>query len=309
MNLVAYFPAEISEENFVNSVNCDLSDIKCSFFKIGCKLIIANQRRYYISLGFDNIVDAADALFGLKKSTTYELMSIAKAFCDDDNPMILKEVYASYSQSQLAFFTTIKKYASGFINLCKPDDTIEKMRKAKKCWDKISYQKIANCYSLDDVICAYEADNPNISDIVQDYNQVLANVEAVNSQPIVVVDNSVLSEAKEKIQENSEYPEKYEGLCRALAEYYKSFNGAIHQSVLMSDFMRLAFITIKAQIFALSKNRSFFKYFIRDIVSEFLNEYNYFIKLHDRKQGNSVFANVLASVLTEKIIESKDSMF
>ena len=131
-----YTPAKTVEENFVNLVRLELNDIKKTFFKIGFRLCEANRNRYYIKLGFNSIEECAEALFGFKKTTTYDLMNISSSFADSKAPMTLDSKYCKFSQSQLVLFTSVRFCRPTFVCLCRPDDTIEKLRKAKNYWNK-----------------------------------------------------------------------------------------------------------------------------------------------------------------------------
>lgn len=81
-NNMEYSPAQTPEEDFVNLVRLELDDIKHTFFKIGFRLREANNERYFIKLGYESIEECAEALFGFKKTTTYDLMRLAELFAD-----------------------------------------------------------------------------------------------------------------------------------------------------------------------------------------------------------------------------------
>ncbi len=325
MNYNNYKPAQTPEKDFVNLVNLELNDIKHTFFKIGFRLREADDNMYYAKLGFANITDCAKALFGFKKSTTYDLMKIASVFYDENAPMHIDEKYERFSQSQLVFFTQIKKCKEKFISLCSPTDTIEKMRRARSVWYGSSYKTICSYKNLDELI---EKGEPQLASAVSseiDIKTLDKCIETIPKKDIVIEEpaqeqiaitleehSDAASEeviSFEDVTKNSGYLENLEKLYGPLADYYKSFNMAVEQAVRLSNFQQLALIAANAQIYALSRCRSDFKQFIKGLILEHLNEYDYVIKLHDRKQGNTAFANVLASVLTEKIIESKNSMF
>ena len=156
------------EEDFVNLVRLELDDVKHSFFKIGFRLKEANDNKYYLKLGYENIADCAEALFGFKKSTTYELIDISFWFRNRETPMFIDKKYDKYSQSQLALFCTINCARDSFIRMCSPSDTILKMRKAKKYWNAMQRGKLQSflgygrCGTLDEFIQQTEACNPQL---------------------------------------------------------------------------------------------------------------------------------------------------
>lgn len=90
---------ELTEaESFVFNVLTDLTAIKDRFVLIGYRLVEAVKNDYYIDLGYKDIVELSENVFGLKKSMTYALMNIAKYYCVG---MELQDKYKPFSQSQL----------------------------------------------------------------------------------------------------------------------------------------------------------------------------------------------------------------
>ena len=81
---------------------------------------------YFRTLGYENITDCAEHLFGIKKSTTYSLMHIASCYCDG---MVLKDKYKNYSQSQLIEMSTANALLEDKIT---SDMTVADIRDLKK---------------------------------------------------------------------------------------------------------------------------------------------------------------------------------
>lgn len=153
---------------FVKQVNLDLEDIKHSFFKIGFRLLEADQNAYYITLGYSSITECAEALFNIKKSTTYELMKICELFQSREQKMIIDKRFEKFNQSQLVLFSSIKCRMKEFIDLCSPDDSISKLRKAAKYWRGITNSRLygavgwSECKSVDEFIENVESVNPHL---------------------------------------------------------------------------------------------------------------------------------------------------
>ena len=172
-----FIPAPTLEEDFVNLVKIELNDIKKSFFKIGFRLREAANNRYYEKLGFKNISDCAEALFGFKKSTTYELMDIAFWFRSKESPMCIDSKYQDYSQSQLTLFNQINLARDSFIKMSSPADSIMKLRKAKSYWNKMQKGKINNflgygrCGNVDEFIEKTEEVNPQLKESVPEQKE------------------------------------------------------------------------------------------------------------------------------------------
>lgn len=164
-SIEVYKPAGTVEEDFVNLVKLELNDIRNTFFKIGFRLNEARNNAYYRKLGYSTIEECAEALFGFKRTTTYDLMSIASRFCDSNAPMMLAERYRKFNQSQLVLFTNVRFNSKEFISMVSPDDTIEKLRKAKRYWEKCSrgaygYNNVRgymSCKTIDEFIEFIEA--------------------------------------------------------------------------------------------------------------------------------------------------------
>ena len=122
-------------EGFVRDVNLDLADIKRSFFRIGFHLYEANQFLYYKKLGFENISDCAESLFGFKKTTTYDLMQIYRKFHDKKAPMKIDARFEKYSQSQLIALSNIKVGLHDFTSMMQPNDSVDVIKRAVKIWN------------------------------------------------------------------------------------------------------------------------------------------------------------------------------
>lgn len=157
-----YVPAATVEEDFVNLVRLELTDIRNTFFKIGFRLSEANRCKYYKKLGFNTIEECAEALFGFKKTTTYDLMNVANSFGDRKAPMMIDSKYQGFNQSQLVLFSSINYARAGFISRARPEDSIEKLKKAKRYWKKFQIGKYCSItYSgtktIDDIIELYES--------------------------------------------------------------------------------------------------------------------------------------------------------
>ena len=199
-----YTPAATVEEDFVNLVRLELNDIKNTFYKIGFRLKEARNLCYYKKLGFDTIEGCAEALFGFKKTTTYDLIGIAEKFYDRKCPMQLAEPYQKFNQSQLVILSQVRFNPSGFFRLVRPEDSIEKLKKAKKYWNGICIQgSRTESKTIDEFIekCdAYEAKRSSLSD--KDFKKLDS-----------IINNKVQTSGKNSseadyIQKNSGYPEK-----------------------------------------------------------------------------------------------------
>lgn len=205
-----YKPAATVEEDFVNLVRREMNDIKNSFFKIGFRLGEAQRMRYFKKLGFDTIEECAEALFGFKKSTTYDLINVASRFSDPKAPIALADNYKKFSQSQLVLFTSVKYQFKDFIKLCSPDDTIDKLRRAKNYWTNrylgnISIPNFWNIKTIDELIEAGDKAIENRQGLSEKDFKTLDNI--INKK--VQMSGKDTAESVPDI-ENSGCPEKVE---------------------------------------------------------------------------------------------------
>ena len=110
----------IQAKSFVEQLNLDLLDVKKSFFKIGFRLDEAQRLGYYKELGFENISDCAEALFGFKN----------RAF--SDGSMSLPKRWQNYSQSQLIEMSSCFELKT----VLTPEDTIKDIKYFKSLYSK-----------------------------------------------------------------------------------------------------------------------------------------------------------------------------
>ena len=109
------------EESFINMVKLELQDIKKTFVKIGFRLHEANIFKYYEKLGYSSIEELAENEFELKRSSTYNLIAIAKHFC---NGMFLSDNYKNYSYSQLIVMVKMLSYLAEPYRRCNENYTV-----------------------------------------------------------------------------------------------------------------------------------------------------------------------------------------
>lgn len=125
-------------EDFIFNTLEDIENIKNRFVVIGCRLVEAVRNDYYIDLGYKDIVELSENVFGLKKSMTYALMNIAKYFCIG---MELREHYKSFNQSQLIEIAQCPAYLQSSIT---SDMSVQDIRDYRKILSgcKTSYNGI-----------------------------------------------------------------------------------------------------------------------------------------------------------------------
>ena len=108
-------------ESFVKMVKLELQDIKKTFVKIGFRLSEAQQFGYYKELGYETIEELSEAEFDLKRTSTYNLILIARSFCSG---MELKDEYKCFSYSQLIVMTKMLTYLVEPCSRCYSEYTV-----------------------------------------------------------------------------------------------------------------------------------------------------------------------------------------
>lgn len=315
-------------EDFVKEVNLDLNDIKHSFFRIGFRLSEACENAYFRDLGFDNIADCAEALFGFKKTTTYDLMLIYSRYHNRAAPMFIDKPYDKYSQSQLLALCSVRVASDTFFSYVSPTDTVDTIKKASKIWNGLYLGRISKKYNvryttLQEFIDIYSPKEP----IVLPASTVEYIVEAPvtdSGYPENGVENSVYTENEqitpsivaESIDENSGdiSPDN----SKNIKELYLYFSQILEKCINDSGY-KISFIDSKgmplrvlpdhaskafiiflfAQIYC---NSVPFKNWIKQIVFDELSKYDYKILLCGREQALNAFCGNIGTFVCDAII-------
>ncbi len=122
-------------ESFIYETLEDIKYIKKTFVHVGFRLLEAVQLHYVEELGYENIAELAEHVFDIKKSTCYDLINIAKYYC---NGMQLKEEYQNFSQSQLIELCHTPAHLHTKIT---SDMTVQDIRDYKNCYKNSSSYK------------------------------------------------------------------------------------------------------------------------------------------------------------------------
>ena len=119
--------------NFVARVRSRLEHIFTEFIEIGKDLKLAQENKYYKELGFNSLEDLSLDLFGIKKTVCYNLIKLYETCSDGDH--ILPE-YKGFSQNQLIELISVKSAPKKFLEITKPEDSVRKIKEARKLWDE-----------------------------------------------------------------------------------------------------------------------------------------------------------------------------
>lgn len=127
---------ETYAQSFIRYTKMELDDIKRSFIKIGFRLKEAVKYEYYKELGYPDIVELAEAEFGFKKSTTYELIKVYELAHDENCPMQIAKKYDKFSYSQLLALSYVKYDGTAFWEIPQPTDSVRALKQFVSNWNK-----------------------------------------------------------------------------------------------------------------------------------------------------------------------------
>ena len=218
---------------FIREVNNDLNDVKHSFFKIGFRLCEADEFEYYKELGYQNIAELAEAEFGFKSSTTYNLMRVYALAHDRENRMCIAENYDKYSYSQLRELVYLKHDIDRAKRLVRPSDSVREIKRFVANWNKSDLR--FDCGYLSDVKTV--EDYLNACDEKQAEKQQPANVHAGQLPGQMAIDEVPQEEEFSTRVENSEKSER--------SDFSEQSEAAEDPSALMSDDQRVVYFFIK----------------------------------------------------------------
>lgn len=262
-------------DGFVKAVRADIADVSKAFFHIGFRLWEAQLHRYYETLGFENISECSEALFGFKKSTTYDMINVYMFCRDNYGSAFIKDKYRGYSQSQLIEFTKIRLASSNFIDLCSPEDSVLKIREARKIWNKaclvgpIPFRKPITYKSLDEFIETYK----NIPNFISEPKKVLSVPSAA-----LVEENKeeIISAEFREIEPAAAVSSESENTSEAV-----KVSGVKEEAPVVSDDNS-------------GRPEKSLKNLITDFLFEELGRYNYELKLLGRAYNLKTFFGVVA---------------
>lgn len=211
---------ETFAQAFIREVNNDLNDVKHSFIRIGFRLREANEFQYYKELGYQNITELAEAEFGFKKTTTYELMSVHELAHDPDCRWSIADTYDKYSYSQLLALTYLKYSTRNAMFIVQPTDSVRKIKRFVSVWNREA--KLYSCYdaypikSVDEYLKAYdkEQDQEQEQTSASEYvGQLPGQIALSLQEPVEYEEESdepdeEFSERSEKFEEVADVPEE-----------------------------------------------------------------------------------------------------
>lgn len=189
--MVGYIAAPAEEsyaQAFIREVNNDLNDVKHSFIRIGFRLVEANKYKYFKELGYESIVELAEAEFGFQKTMTYGLMRVYELAHDKQAPMCIADRYDKFTHSQLLVLTGLKYDGEAVYNIIRPTDSVEKLKKFVRNWNE-EYR-----YG-----CGYHPGLKTVDEYIEAYERKHNNVQKLNTTQQLPgqMDLDELSEDKE----------------------------------------------------------------------------------------------------------------
>ena len=147
-----------NKDEFIQTMNNEMQNIKESFFKLGMYLSEAYVKRYNNGSGYDDFFEWCDASFGLQKSSVYNFMRIYSVFRDKNRPdvAIINERYSNFNQSQLVELLPASDDLER-ISFIKPSDSVATIRKVVKISKKMRNRAHVECNSSEEYIGRFGA--------------------------------------------------------------------------------------------------------------------------------------------------------
>lgn len=251
-------------EEAVNLIFSHLRDIKNSFCSIGFWLKKIVELEYYAKFGYDNIADFSEHVFGIKKSTTYDLIAIANFYCDGQ---FLKDEYKDFNQSQLVEMSRIKTTLSSKIT---PEMSVSDIRDLKKALPNYSTFYKGIYYDKPfEIIKAYRKDQ---EEKFQTSGKEEVKVDDVKDKPIQV------EEPKQPITDKD------------VSDCLKNIDKLIKPDR-------------KVRLERLMAKRAYFKDTVSALLEKKYNSYYVEVKMGARKQNLSVFLECLCGNVYDIIEE------
>ena len=131
-------------EDFFAAMDTELNTVKASFYKLGMYLSEAYVKRYNNGTGTDDFFEWVDNVFGLGKSTVYNLMRVYNVFHDHKDHTQLAERWNGFSQTQLTELLPAAEWLK-HIDFVKPSDSCAVLRDVVKISKSMHYKPIGEC--------------------------------------------------------------------------------------------------------------------------------------------------------------------
>lgn len=150
--------------SFVENVRADMLDVRDKFFEIGFRLDEAVRCNYPQRLGYANIGELAEALFDIKKTTAYDLMTVFRQsvkYPITGKPQI-DEKYKGFSQTQILAISKTRFSPDTFLHVISPADSVSRINDARVVWNKIYDKGCRPLFPLNEQFTADEFIEKNI---------------------------------------------------------------------------------------------------------------------------------------------------
>ena len=147
-----------NRNDFLQAMTDEMKQVNQSFFRLGSYLTEAYQRRYNNGTGYDDFFEWCDCLFGLQKSSVYNLMRVYCVFRDKKRSDVglIDERYLGFSQSQLVELLPAADYLET-LSFVKPSDSVSTIRDVVKINKNMRYRPHVDCDSSDEYISRFGA--------------------------------------------------------------------------------------------------------------------------------------------------------
>lgn len=147
-----------TRDDFLQAMTDEMKQVNQSFFRLGMYLTEAYQRRYNNGTGYDDFFEWCDDLFGLQKSSVYNLMRVYCVFRDKNRSDVglIDERYSKFSQSQLVELLPAADDLEK-LSFVKPSDSVSTIRDVVKINKNMRFRPHVDCDSSDEYISRFGA--------------------------------------------------------------------------------------------------------------------------------------------------------
>ena len=147
-----------TRDEFLQVMTDEMKNVRQSFFKLGMYLTEAYQKRLNNGTGYDDFFEWCDDIFGLQKSSVYNMMRVYNVFRDRKRSDlgVIDDRYSKFSLSQLVELLPAADHLEE-VAFVKPSDSVATIRKVVKVHKKMRSRAHVECDSSSEYVGRFGA--------------------------------------------------------------------------------------------------------------------------------------------------------
>ena len=138
----------VTADNFEGLVREELVQMGKGFFRLGYYLNEAKEKELYIPLGYDDVFEMAEDLFGFGQSSVYNYIAVWRRYHDVGNPFEIEPLYKGLEFRQLVECTRDKYCGVG--RIIRSTDTVKETKAKVTAWNYL-FEHLSRTPSLEEV--------------------------------------------------------------------------------------------------------------------------------------------------------------